>query len=134
MILTGRRTDLLEPLAEKLGGRAISRRSDYSLDEIDRALDVNLRAPIVFVPVGRGSQQFQEAFHLPCAAHEQVPVRVEDFHPGGRSRRGARVDDENVDAPDGRTVRRGHVRGGDRPAEMSRCTAGPGWLYARSGA
>ena len=79
MTLTGRRTDLLEPLAEKLGGRAIpadltDRDSiyellteagetdvlvanaalpatgllvDYSLDEIDRALDVNLRAPIV---------------------------------------------------------------------------------------
>ncbi|ONM47624.1 SDR family NAD(P)-dependent oxidoreductase [Nocardia donostiensis] len=79
VVLTGRRTDVLEPLAEKLNGRAIPADltdrdaveqllqtageidvlvanaalpatgllSDYSLAEIDRALDVNLRAPIM---------------------------------------------------------------------------------------
>ncbi|WET81560.1 SDR family NAD(P)-dependent oxidoreductase [Amycolatopsis sp. QT-25] len=79
VVLTGRRTGLLEPLAERLGGRAIPADladrdaieellntageidvlvanaalpatgllADYSLGEIDRALEVNLRAPIV---------------------------------------------------------------------------------------
>jgi short-subunit dehydrogenase len=79
VVLTGRRKDLLEPLAEKLGGRAIPANladraaveelldtageidvlvanaalpasgllADYSIEEIDRALEVNLRAPIV---------------------------------------------------------------------------------------
>lgn len=79
MVLTGRRTELLQPLAEKVGGRAVPADladrdaieellaaageidvlvanaalpatgllDDYSIDEIDRALDVNLRAPIV---------------------------------------------------------------------------------------
>ena len=79
LVLTGRRTDMLEPLAEKLGGRAVSADladrdtieelleaageidvlvanaalpatgllADYSIGEIDRALEVNLRAPIV---------------------------------------------------------------------------------------
>lgn len=78
LILTGRRAEVLEPLAQELGGRALSADladrdaperlvaeagevdvlianaalpasgtlDDYSLDEIDRALDVNLRAPI----------------------------------------------------------------------------------------
>ncbi|WP_028811988.1 SDR family NAD(P)-dependent oxidoreductase [Streptomyces flavidovirens] len=79
VVLTGRRTDILEPLAEKLGGQALPADladrdsieellaeageidvlvanaalpangllADYSISEIDRALDVNLRAPIV---------------------------------------------------------------------------------------
>ncbi|MFI0487243.1 SDR family NAD(P)-dependent oxidoreductase [Actinomadura sp. 9N215] len=81
LVLTGRRADVLEPLAERLGGgaraiaadladRAAAERlldeagpvdvlvanaalpasgplADYSITEIDRALDVNLRAPIV---------------------------------------------------------------------------------------
>ncbi|MFP3961794.1 SDR family NAD(P)-dependent oxidoreductase [Actinomadura fulvescens] len=79
VVLTGRRTDVLEPLADRLGGHAIAADladpdalerllaeageidvlvanaalpasgllSDYSTEEIDRALDVNLRAPIV---------------------------------------------------------------------------------------
>ncbi|WUH99343.1 SDR family NAD(P)-dependent oxidoreductase [Spirillospora sp. NBC_00431] len=79
LVLTGRRVDVLEPLAERLGGRAIAADladraaaerlldeagqvdvlianaalpasgalADYSITEIDRALDVNLRAPIV---------------------------------------------------------------------------------------
>jgi short-subunit dehydrogenase len=79
LVLTGRRTDVLTPLAEELGGRAIAvdlvdREAparlleeagdvdvlvanaalpasglvdSFSVDEIDRALDVNLRAPIV---------------------------------------------------------------------------------------
>jgi short-subunit dehydrogenase len=79
VVLTGRRTDILEPLAEELGGTAIA--SDladpdsidtlldaagdidilvanaalpgsgpvleYTIDEIDRALNVNLRAPML---------------------------------------------------------------------------------------
>jgi short-subunit dehydrogenase len=79
LVLTGRRTDVLEPLAAEVGGRAIA--SDladpasidtlleaageldglvanaalpgsgpvleYTVDEIDRALNVNLRAPIL---------------------------------------------------------------------------------------
>ncbi|MCW2883976.1 MAG: oxidoreductase [Streptosporangiaceae bacterium] len=79
VILTGRRTDVLEPLAKRLGGRAIAADladragvaelldsagdldvivanaalpgsgllTDYSVEEIDRALEVNLRAPIM---------------------------------------------------------------------------------------
>jgi short-subunit dehydrogenase len=79
LILTGRRTDVLEPLAAETGGRAVavdlSDRAaveglaaeagevdvlvanagvpatgliaDYDVDQIDRVLDVNLRAPIL---------------------------------------------------------------------------------------
>lgn len=79
LVLTGRRTDVLEPLAAETGGRAVAcdlsdpgacttlladagtvdvlvanaalpasgQLTDYSIDQIDRALDVNLRAPIV---------------------------------------------------------------------------------------
>jgi short-subunit dehydrogenase len=79
LLLSGRRADVLEPLAAETGGRAIaadlSQRADvdrliaeagdadivvhnaalpasgplddYSVEQIDRALDVNLRAPIV---------------------------------------------------------------------------------------
>jgi uncharacterized protein len=93
LILTGRRTDVLEPLAAELGARTLAvdlgvpaeidrlvreagevdilianaalpasgRLDSFSLEEIDRALDVNLRAPIalahalVGAMVGRGS-------------------------------------------------------------------------------
>jgi short-subunit dehydrogenase len=83
LILTGRRTDVLEPLAAELGARSIAvdlsqaeevhRLIDeagdvdvlvanaalpasgdireYSEDQIDRALDVNLRAPIILAKV-----------------------------------------------------------------------------------
>jgi uncharacterized protein len=79
LILTGRRADVLEPLAAEVGGRALAidlaeraevarllgeagdvdilvanaalpasgRLEDFSVPEVDRALDVNLRAPIV---------------------------------------------------------------------------------------
>jgi short-subunit dehydrogenase len=78
LILTGRRTDVLEPLAAELGARTLAadlnvaaevdrliseageidilvanaalpasgRLNSFTMDEIDRALDVNLRAPI----------------------------------------------------------------------------------------
>ncbi|HEX4804345.1 MAG TPA: SDR family NAD(P)-dependent oxidoreductase, partial [Conexibacter sp.] len=78
LVLTGRRADVLEPLARELGGRALAvdhadrdaverlareageveilvanaalpaagTVDDFTLHEIDRALDVNLRAPI----------------------------------------------------------------------------------------
>lgn len=79
LILTGRRADVLEPLAAELGGRALAvdlaerdaverlaaeageveilvanaalpasgTLDDYTVEQIDRALDVNLRAPVV---------------------------------------------------------------------------------------
>jgi short-subunit dehydrogenase len=79
LVLTGRRTDVLEPLAAELGGRALAvdladraaveqlasdvpdtdilianaalpatgTLDSFSVTEIDRALDVNLRAPII---------------------------------------------------------------------------------------
>jgi short-subunit dehydrogenase len=79
VVLTGRRTDVLEPLAAETGGRAIAcdltdhealvrlvdeagpvdvlvanagnpgsgRIETFAVEEIDRALDVNLRAPII---------------------------------------------------------------------------------------
>src|SRR5947208_15567944 len=79
LILTGRRSDVLEPLAAELGGRALAvdladpaavprlvaeagdvdilvanaalpasgTLESFTIDEVDRALDVNLRAPIV---------------------------------------------------------------------------------------
>jgi short-subunit dehydrogenase len=79
LVMTGRRTDVLEPLAEELSGRAIAadladraalpklleeagdvdilvanaglpadgRVDEFTEEEIDRALDVNLRAPIL---------------------------------------------------------------------------------------
>lgn len=98
LVLTGRRAEVLEPLAESCGGRAIpadlSRREEvgrlleeagrvdilvanaglpaagplqsFTVEEIDRALDVNLRAPIVLahglapamVARGRGHMVF----------------------------------------------------------------------------
>jgi short-subunit dehydrogenase len=83
LILTGRRTDVLEPLAQELGARslatdlcdrdAVARLADecadvdvlianaalpasgpltsFSPEEIDRALDVNLRAPVILARV-----------------------------------------------------------------------------------
>ncbi len=79
LILTGRRSDVLEPLAAELGGRALAvdlardteverlaaeagdvdilvanaalpasgTLSSFSIEQVDRALDVNLRAPII---------------------------------------------------------------------------------------
>lgn len=79
VVLTGRRTDVLEPLAQELRGRALAidlaerdavqrlveqageveilvanaalpgagLLDDYSVEQVDRALDVNLRAPIL---------------------------------------------------------------------------------------
>ena len=61
LVLTGRRAGVLEPLAAEVGGRAIACDlasanaalpatgvlESFSVEEIDRALDVNLRAPIV---------------------------------------------------------------------------------------
>ncbi|MGW1195280.1 SDR family NAD(P)-dependent oxidoreductase [Streptomyces sp. NPDC002536] len=96
VVLTGRRTDVLEPLAERLGGRAIpadlSDRdaigellqeageidvlvanaalpgagllSDYSIDQIDRALDVNLRAPIVMAKLAGERMAARRRGHL----------------------------------------------------------------------
>jgi short-subunit dehydrogenase len=93
LILTGRRADVLEPLASELGGRALAvdlaapgeperlageaedvdilianaalpasgSLESFSLEELDRALNVNLRAPIVMARLlapkmaGRGS-------------------------------------------------------------------------------
>ncbi len=78
LVLTGRRADVLEPLAQELGGRALAldladrdavprlveeagdveilianaalpasgTLDDYTLEQVDRALEVNLRAPI----------------------------------------------------------------------------------------
>jgi len=96
MVLTGRRTDLLEPLAKKLGGRAIAADltdqdaikelmaaageidvlianaalpatgllTDYSVAEIDRALDVNLRAPIVMAKLAAQRMVARRRGHL----------------------------------------------------------------------
>jgi uncharacterized protein len=95
LILTGRRSDVLEPLAAELGGRALAadlaaegdverllaeagpvdilvanaalpasgRLESFTVEELDRALDVNLRVPIVLAHgltpamVARGSGQ-----------------------------------------------------------------------------
>jgi short-subunit dehydrogenase len=92
LVLTGRRADVLEPLAQEVGGRALAvdladrdaparlvaeagdveilianaalpasgTLDDYTLEQVDRALDVNLRAPIALAKllsegmVGRG--------------------------------------------------------------------------------
>jgi short-subunit dehydrogenase len=101
LILTGRRSDVLEPLASELGGRAIAidlaipgdvdrliteagdagilvanaalpasgRLDSFSVEQIDRALAVNLRAPIVLaramsprmVESGRGHMVFMSS-------------------------------------------------------------------------
>lgn len=96
VVLTGRRTDVLEPLAEKLGGRAIAADladraavealleeagevdvvvanaalpgsgllDDFTVDEIDRALDVNLRAPIVLAKLAGAQMAARGRGHL----------------------------------------------------------------------
>ena len=96
LVLTGRRTDMLEPLAEKLGGRAVAADladryaieelleaageldvlvanaalpatgllADYSIGEIDRALEVNLRAPIVMAKLAGERMAARRRGHL----------------------------------------------------------------------
>ncbi|ATL65379.1 SDR family NAD(P)-dependent oxidoreductase [Nocardia terpenica] len=96
IVLTGRRTDLLEPLAEKLGGRAIladltdrdaiedllraageidvlvanaalpgtGLLVDTSVDQIDRVLDVNLRAPIVMAKLAAHHMATRRRGHM----------------------------------------------------------------------
>ncbi|MGI8333407.1 SDR family NAD(P)-dependent oxidoreductase [Actinomadura scrupuli] len=96
VILTGRRTDVLEPLATRLGGRAIAADladragvtelldaagdldvivanaalpgsgllTDYSVEEIDRALEVNLRAPIVLARLAAARLSARGRGHL----------------------------------------------------------------------
>ncbi|GGR32952.1 SDR family NAD(P)-dependent oxidoreductase [Streptomyces netropsis] len=96
VVLTGRRADMLKPLAERLGGRAIPADladreaieelldqageidvlvanaalpatgllADYSIGEIDRALDVNLRAPIVMAKLAGERMAARRRGHL----------------------------------------------------------------------
>lgn len=96
VVLTGRRVDVLAPLAERLGGRAVpadlaDRDSieglldaagdidvlvanaalpangllfDYSAGELDRALDVNLRAPIVMAKLAGQRMAERRRGHL----------------------------------------------------------------------
>jgi short-subunit dehydrogenase len=96
LVLTGRRTDMLETLAEKLGGRTIPADladrdaaerlleaageidvlvanaalpatgplADYSIGEVDRALDVNLRAPIVMAKLAGERMAARRRGHL----------------------------------------------------------------------
>jgi short-subunit dehydrogenase len=96
LVLTGRRADVLEPLAERLGARAIvadladraaaeglldeagrvdvlvanaalpasGLLAEYSIAQIDRALDVNLRAPIVMAKLAAGQMADRGRGHL----------------------------------------------------------------------
>ncbi|MEV6771803.1 SDR family NAD(P)-dependent oxidoreductase [Nocardia sp. NPDC051030] len=96
LVLTGRRTDLLEDLAEEVSGRAIpadltdrdaidkllrdageidvlvanaalpagGTLTDFSMEELDRALDVNLRAPIVMARLTAESMTARRRGHL----------------------------------------------------------------------
>lgn len=96
VVLTGRRTEVLEPLAEKLGGRAVAADlvdrdsvaglldragdldvivanaaqpgsgtlQDWSVEEIDQALEVNLRAPIVLARLAAERMTAQRKGHL----------------------------------------------------------------------
>jgi short-subunit dehydrogenase len=96
VVLTGRRTDVLEPLAVELGGRAIvadladrdavaalmeecgpvdilvanaglpasGLLTDFALDEVDRALDVNLRAPVMMARLATGHMISNRRGHL----------------------------------------------------------------------
>ncbi|MFI0975878.1 SDR family NAD(P)-dependent oxidoreductase [Streptomyces sp. NPDC021093] len=96
VVLTGRRKDLLEPLAERLGGRALPADladrgaieelleaagdidvlvanaalpatgllDDFSVHEVDRALDVNLRAPIVMAKLAGQRMAARRRGHL----------------------------------------------------------------------
>ncbi|TDC68951.1 SDR family NAD(P)-dependent oxidoreductase [Actinomadura sp. GC306] len=96
LVLTGRRADVLEPLAERLGGRAVvadladreaaerlldevgrvdvlvanaalpasGLLDEYSMTEIDRVLDVNLRAPIVMAKLAGAQMAERGRGHL----------------------------------------------------------------------
>lgn len=96
VVLTGRRTDVLDPLAAELGGKAIAADlsdrdaaarlldeagpvdilvanaalpgsgpiTDYDLDAIDRALDVNLRVPIVMARLAAQEMSTRGGGHL----------------------------------------------------------------------
>jgi len=96
LVLTGRRADVLEPLAERLGGSALGvdlaardeverlvaeagevdvlvanaalpgsgRLDGYSVEQIDRVLDVNLRAPIVLARLLSGPMVERGRGHL----------------------------------------------------------------------
>lgn len=96
LVLTGRRTDVLEPLAERLGGRAIAADlaerdeveellgkageidivvanaalpasgllADYTINQIDRSLDTNLRAPIVMAKLAGEQMAARGRGHL----------------------------------------------------------------------
>jgi short-subunit dehydrogenase len=95
LILTGRRADVLEPLAQEVGGRAVAvdlsdraavdrfiaeigdvdivvanaalpasgRLDSFSIEELDRALEVNLRAPLVM------THHYAEAFAARGSGH-----------------------------------------------------------------
>lgn len=96
LVLTGRRGDVLDPLADRLGGRALvadladhasaerlldeagpvdvlvanaalpasGLLDDYSISEIDRVLDVNLRAPIVMAKLAAARMADRGRGHL----------------------------------------------------------------------
>jgi short-subunit dehydrogenase len=96
VVLTGRRADVLEPRAERLGGRAIvadladrdaaeklldeagrvdvlvanaalpasGLLSEYSITQVDRTLDVNLRAPIVMAKLAAAQMADRGRGHL----------------------------------------------------------------------
>lgn len=96
VVLTGRRADVLEPLADELGGHAVTadlsdhddlvrlmdeagpvdiivanaalpasgELTGYELDEIDRALDVNLRVPVVMARLATERMVAQRRGHL----------------------------------------------------------------------
>lgn len=96
MVLTGRRADVLEPLAKSVDGRAIPADladrdaieglldeagdidvlvanaalpatgllADYSINEVDRVLDINLRAPIVMAKLAAERMAAQRRGHL----------------------------------------------------------------------
>lgn len=96
LVLTGRRADLLEPLAAELGGRAVALDladrdaperlvaeagdieilvanaalpasgtiDDYTLEQVDRALDVNLRAPIALAKLASDGMARRGHGHL----------------------------------------------------------------------
>ncbi|MFI6867480.1 SDR family NAD(P)-dependent oxidoreductase [Nocardia sp. NPDC050406] len=96
VVLTGRRTDLLEAVAEKVGGRAVPADltdraaiekllreageidvlianaalpatgplDDFSLEQLDRALDVNLRAPVVMAKLAAQHMAARRRGHL----------------------------------------------------------------------
>jgi NAD(P)-dependent dehydrogenase (short-subunit alcohol dehydrogenase family) len=124
MVLTGRRTDMLEPLAKKLGSRAIPADladrdtikdlleaageidvlvanaalpatgllADYSIGEIDRALDVNLRAPIVMAKLAgermaarrRDREEPRRGGRGPAEPAADRPIRRRRPRPGSR--------------------------------------------------